>query len=567
MAPGEQLAYLFNMEKVPLFTSLSIAGQCAGDSKASAASAEWVLNCKATGAESLAEQMQLARQSSDPEVKETVRQLAAVREQMAHSVLDPLSGGGSQSQADSWALYRKQQDLARKLGLQTGGASRDGVWLGLDEVRKAIPRHAVLIEVLRFPTIDFDAKSTPHKQRPWKRARYAAWAIPPFGAGEVTMIDLGDAAAIDSAVAKSRLAVLAYPQAVARLGARKAAELVDQYTAQLAELAYKPLVPAIGRASTLYLSLDGGLWLFPWEALSVGDGQFLVEQKRINYLATGRSLLVDAPSAAAAKPAAGSDAVLFADPDYDAKPSGAASETMNDWLAYAQRPLGSSAGAGLLDGATFQRLTGESDLVKSLAGSLKDYLKSPLIVYQGGEEALENTFKTLHGPRVLIVSTHGYFLRDQLFDRLPETAAGRSASAALNRARLFGLADMPLVPEPLLRCGLAMAGANHHYLSHDANDGILTAWKSSARTCTGPTWLCSMPARRELAPFATAREPPACTRHFSWLAPEPSSPACGGFRRFHPIAFWRASLPILLGANQFPASLRKLPSWLPQSPI
>ena len=82
----------------------------------------------------------------------------------------------------------------------------------------------------------------------------------------------------------------------------------------------------------------------------------------------------------------------------------------------------------------------------------------------------------MHGPRILILSTHGYFLRDQLFDNLPLTKEGRRAWDAVNFNRMLGTGSrgFPFVPEPLLRCGLALAGANNHYKSHDANDGILT---------------------------------------------------------------------------------------------
>ncbi len=75
-----------------------------------------------------------------------------------------------------------------------------------------------------------------------------------------------------------------------------------------------------------------------------------------------------------------------------------------------------------------------------------------------------------------MLATHGFFLRDQLFDNLPLTAQGRRASTAMTRDRFFGphREEIPFVPEPLLRCGLALAGANEYYKARDANDGILT---------------------------------------------------------------------------------------------
>ena len=61
MAPNEQLIFLFQVEKVPLFTSLAIALHSAGKPKTAEVSAEWLLNSKSLAAEYMAEQIQSAR--------------------------------------------------------------------------------------------------------------------------------------------------------------------------------------------------------------------------------------------------------------------------------------------------------------------------------------------------------------------------------------------------------------------------------------------------------------------------------------------------------------------------
>jgi CHAT domain-containing protein len=84
-----------------------------------------------------------------------------------------------------------------------------------------------------------------------------------------------------------------------------------------------------------------------------------------------------------------------------------------------------------------------------------------LTVYRGAQ-ATETTVKSLHGPKILHLATHGFFLDDE-----PATAADPSGSPAMAESH----------ENPLLRSGLAFAGANK--LSSGDDDGILTAMEAS----------------------------------------------------------------------------------------
>ena len=88
-----------------------------------------------------------------------------------------------------------------------------------------------------------------------------------------------------------------------------------------------------------------------------------------------------------------------------------------------------------------------------------------------GERATETAVKTARSPRILHLATHGFFLPDD--------------ESALDAVKFGGLPDrgITVVPRPaakryenpLVRSGLAFAGANHATGITDGDDGILTA--------------------------------------------------------------------------------------------
>src|SRR5262249_3767193 len=91
-----------------------------------------------------------------------------------------------------------------------------------------------------------------------------------------------------------------------------------------------------------------------------------------------------------------------------------------------------------------------------------------------GREATETAFKALHGPRLLHIATHGFFLPDQ-----PRDPAASRALARLS----FGARTSASGEDLLLRSGLALAGANPR--QSGADDGILTALEVSGTDLYG----------------------------------------------------------------------------------
>src|SRR6185436_15073923 len=84
----------------------------------------------------------------------------------------------------------------------------------------------------------------------------------------------------------------------------------------LAEQVFHPLIPQLEGAKQLILSPDGALWLVPWAALPLPDGQYAVEKYQLHYVVSGRDLV---PPKETRKRTTAAP-LIMADPDYDLRP-------------------------------------------------------------------------------------------------------------------------------------------------------------------------------------------------------------------------------------------------------
>src|SRR5262249_38182965 len=84
-----------------------------------------------------------------------------------------------------------------------------------------------------------------------------------------------------------------------------------------------------------------------------------------------------------------------------------------------------------------------------------------------GKQALEGVFKAIRSPKVLVLSTHGSFLEDQ------EMALTQRIN--LEEKRWALTKEGKPLENPLLRCGLLLAGCNDREQTQEGDeDGVLT---------------------------------------------------------------------------------------------
>jgi tetratricopeptide (TPR) repeat protein len=296
--------------------SLGLAHQ--GDTDLAAQSGTWLVNGKAIVQESLASSVLPTRQSSDPAQQKLAARLLSVRQHLARLTLAaPRLGQEKQHLAQIEELTPQEQELGKQLR-QSGSKAALPAWIDLSAIRQALPAGAVLIDVAHFRRFDFRGKAG----KQWQEAHYAAWITPKVG--PVRLVDLGPADKIDAALKQFRAALQDPKKLFAQIreqGEEKAEKALRQHLDALSRLVLAPLLRHAGTSKQWLVSPDGNLWLLPWEALTLKDGRYAVEEHHISYLTSGRDLV---PAVMArVKPSA---PLVLADPDYDLKPKKAVAE-------------------------------------------------------------------------------------------------------------------------------------------------------------------------------------------------------------------------------------------------
>ena len=391
-----------------------------------------VLHTKGRVLDAMADSVGRLRQSVKPEDRALLEQLVVVAQQASLLMYQgsvSFSPEVYRQRVD--ALSAKQTQLEAELSTRSAAFRQEVAPITLDAVQAAIPKQAALIEWYRYEPFDPKAKDEITK---WGEPRYVAYVL--RHDGEPAVVDVGEAEAIDALVQDFRMAISDPKNA-----------FVDEIAQELSDTLLKPLRPLLGATDQLLISPDGALNLIPFSALRDECGAYLSTKEEITYLTSGRDLL-RVTGAAVVK----EHAVVVADPDYG--PSGAMVVQTASTLP--------SARSSDLDrgGLTFTSLAGTAKEARALTPLLKVKKKDLLTQAQ----ATEAKVKHLHGPRILHIATHGFFLKDH---ELPTTAL-----------RVGGFAHdetpVPLGENPLLRSGLALAGANTRR-SGEHDDGILTA--------------------------------------------------------------------------------------------
>jgi CHAT domain-containing protein/Tfp pilus assembly protein PilF len=292
----------------------------------------------------------------------------------------------------------------------------------------SLPGDAALVELVAYrdhPLVP--PPGTPFAKLP-SQLRYLALML--FPDGSTRAVDLGSAAAIDRAASRLRDAL-----------ATRDADFLSHSQA-LYTLAFRPLLPLLGKTRRVFLSPDGQLSVVPFAVLH--DGQsFLVDSFDFTYLTSGRDLLPrpqDTPPSRAV--------VVLANPDFSASPPAPLS-------APGATPLLAERSASLEGFYSTLRADLAARPWAPLPGTGQEAEAIQRLFPQAqvllGAEATKEKLLNLPTPGVLHLATHGFFLEDA------PTPAGARAVGHFGALNEDVLSQRP--PDPLVRSGLVLAGA------------------------------------------------------------------------------------------------------------
>jgi CHAT domain-containing protein len=402
-----------------------------------------VLQRKGRALDAMMESIATMRRRLNPEDQTLLDQLTTTRARLATLLLGrPSTTDTVQHRATIQSLEAQIEQREVDLNRRSAAFRVELQPVTIAAIQAAIPPEAALVEFVRFNALDFQTGR-------WLSSRYAAYVL--HNQGEPAWVKLGEAQDIEAAVHTLR-------EALRDPNQRDVKKLARALDTQLMQ----PVRKLLDETRMVLLAPDGLLHLVPFAALVDEQERYLVEQYRFIYLTTGRDLLrLQVKTRPAQKP------VVIANPTFSTTRGAKGNKSLSSQQGTANL---SAAAREAVDFSqlSFSPLPGTADEARVL----QTLLPGATVLTQAS--ATEGAIKRSSAPSILHIATHGFFLQDVVIPPAPMASRG----LALSVVRPEDLVAPGMrVENPLLRSGLALAGANVRRSGED--DGILTALEAS----------------------------------------------------------------------------------------
>ena len=411
----QMVAYLATLAKQTDRTITLHLQYAPHDPVARSLAATLILQRKGRALDATSISLNALRSRFNEEDRTLLDQLTDTRSRIASLALDgPREMSAEQYRDRIKSLEDKSEKFEAEISRRSDEFRVRSLPITLEAVQAAIPDDAALIEFASYRPFNPEAAKD---DEAYGRPRYVAYVL--RRQGEIRWKELGEAKAIDNAVARLRKA-LRDPK---RKDVKNLARIVDQKV-------FQPLRPLLGDLTRLLVSPEGELNLISFAALVDERRQYAVERYSISYLASGRDLLrLQAPRPSKDGP------LVVAAPDFGTRSPVAASRFGKQEKDASEGKVKAESARSVIKEFYFPPLPYAEREGEALRALLSD---ATLLTKR---QATKAALSKIHSPKLLHIATHGFFLEDQEKD-------------------------------PLLRSGLALAGANER---KDDDNGILTA--------------------------------------------------------------------------------------------
>lgn len=413
------------------------------------AALQCVILRKGLGLTTAAIQRALVHQSGDVALQDLLHKQVALDARITRSSLDGprgMTAGRHRTMLAQWVAEREgieDQITKRVAGIRMS----DPGAFDLDHIAASMPASAVLAEYVRFPMFQFSPVSAagPNKG---SAERYAVLLLPAGAADNVCMLDLGEAEAIDGAIAHFRASLTNRVIVLDPVPGCDASTEAHGDGSHLRRMVLDPLTSWSPGTTRWILAPDSNISWLPFDALPAIEGGRVFDRYKLSYLTSARDLTRPRVTVRGGPP------LIVAAPNFNLA-SGRSDEMPSgelDWGPVTRSLAGRGVQFGPIDGTR-----AEGDAIAGIVGT-----KALM-----GDAALESTVRAVKSPALVHLATHGFFLPDRPLrpraPELPDDPEGTLAAAE----------------NPMLRSGLALAGANtwlRALPTHpEAEDGILTS--------------------------------------------------------------------------------------------
>jgi CHAT domain-containing protein/Tfp pilus assembly protein PilF len=403
-----------------------------------------ILQRKGRALDAMSDSLSALRRRFNPQDQALLDQLTDARSQLARLVLGgPQRTTPEQHQSRIKTLEEQVEKLEAVISQRSDEFRVQSQPITIEAVQSAIPANTAVIEFFSYRP--FNAKYTKPAEA-YGQPRYVAHVLRRQGASQ--WVELGEAKEIDDAIAALRKA-LYDPK---RRDVKRLARSLDKKV-------FQPVRALLGEATQLLISPDGALNLTPFAALVDEGGRYLVHRYSFSYLTSGRDLL----RLQVLRESKGGP-LIVADPAFGEMVS--TDEAGSRGLGLPKASEQSATTQTELARLYFRPLSGTADEARALKTIL------PQAKALTGEQATEKALKQSSAPSILHIATHGFFLKD--LEAMPADTRG----LGLLGEGPTTMAATARLENPLLRSGLALAGANQHKSGDD--DGVLTAMEAAA---------------------------------------------------------------------------------------